>query len=294
MWLFLFWSWLFPRFFADRSSFRSRGRPFIPAPICVLRTRKPAWVAEEVIRLKALMGDLGCRKVAATFNRLHAARHMTTISKSYVANVVRRHQLEVEAMRRAWKRRIPHATPINRLWGLDLTAKSDVGGNLHPIIGIVDHGSRLAVSLRVVERKTTIAVLRALLDAIERYGTPRSIRTDNDGAFTARLFGFAMWLLGIRHQRTEPHCPWQNGRIERFFGTLKERLGRWAVESREQLDLALEDLLCWYNHVRPHQHLHGLTPAEAWTGVDPYVMPSEEVIEFSAWDGALTGLYLRR
>lgn len=25
----------------------------------------------------------------------------------------------------------------------------------------------------------------------------------------------------------------------------------------------------WYDHVRPHQHLQGLTPAEVWDGVDP-------------------------
>ena len=30
--------------------------------------------------------------------------------------------------------------------------------------------------------------------------------------------------LGIRHQRTTPGCPWQNGRIERLFGTLKNKL----------------------------------------------------------------------
>ena len=38
--------------------------------------------------------------------------------------------------------------------------------------------------------------------------------------FTSRLFRFGMWCLKIRHQRTEIACPWQNGRIERFFGTL--------------------------------------------------------------------------
>jgi len=72
--------------------------------------------------------------------------------------------------------------------------------------------------------------------------------------------------VGIRHQRIEPHCPWQNGRIERFFGTLKHALDRWAVENRDQLNTSLLLFRLWYNHARPHQNLQGHTPAEAWRG----------------------------
>ena len=112
--------------------------------------------------------------------------------------------------------------------------------------------------------------------------------------FTSRLFRWTLALLGIRHQRIEPHCPWQNGRVERFFGTLKAKLDRWAVEGIEQLEPALDDFLDWYNHVRPHQHLGGRTPAEVWTGANPYVTAAKSVRYFSAWDGMLTGFYLRR
>jgi len=104
----------------------------------------------------------------------------------------------------------------------------------------------------------------------------------------------ALWLLGIRHQRTAPHCPWQNGRIERLFGTLKEKLDRSAVGSFEELNLALGDFRDWYNHVRPHQHLGGSTPAEAWRGIDPYAKPPAAMSYFSAWNGMLSGVYLRR
>ena len=113
---------------------------------------------------------------------------------------------------------------------------------------------------------------------------PRSVRTDNDGMFASRLFAFALAVLGICHQRTEPHCPWMNGRVERFFGTLKEKLNSWAVDGGEQLNLALGDFRAWYNHVRPHQHLGGRTPAEAWAGVDPYAPAPKAASYFSAWD----------
>jgi hypothetical protein len=57
----------------------------------------------------------------------------------------------------------------------------------------------------------------------------------------------------------------------------------------EELNAALGDFRAWYNHVRPHQHLGGRTPAEAWAGFDPYVAAPCEVRYFSVWDGLLTG-----
>lgn len=272
----------------------SRGRRFVRAALPCLRSRKPEWVLEEVIRLKAVMADAGCRRIAETFNRLHAARHRTTVSKTWVAVTVRKHRLEIAERRREWKRRIPSPMPANRVWGMDLTGKADFEGKIHPILGIVDHGSRFAVSLRALPDKATIAILRVLLDAIERFGRPHAVRTDNEAVFTSRLFRFVLWALGIRHPRTELHCPWQNGRVERFFGTLKETLDRWQVDSLEQLGVALGDFRDWYNHVRPHQHLGGWTPAEAWAGIDPYATTPESASYFSAWDGTLTGFYLRR
>ena len=265
----------------------------MPTPFSALRARKPDWVVEEVVRLKAHMADAGCRRIADTFNRMHGARHATTVSKTWVAANVRKRRREIEERRREWKRRVPKPMDANRVWGLDLTGKADNEGVIHPILGIVDHGSRVAVSLIALRTRSTVAILRALLDAIERHGLPRAVRTDNDGALTSRLFALALAVLGIRHQRTEPHCPWMNGRVERFFGTLKEKLNAWAVDGQEQLNLALGDFRTWYNHVRPHQHLGGRTPVEAWAGIDPYAAAPKSASYFSAWDGLLTGFYMR-
>src|SRR5258708_7325241 len=106
----------------------ARGRAFIPAPRPADRARKPDWVIEEVVRLKALMADAGCRRIADTFNRLHAARHAMTVSKTWVARIVRRRALEIEERRRAWKRRVPRPMHANRVWAIDLTGETDLAG----------------------------------------------------------------------------------------------------------------------------------------------------------------------
>ena len=49
---------------------------------------KPPWVRKEVIRLKALMPDHGCRKISVTFNHLHQDRRGMTVGKTYVAMVL--------------------------------------------------------------------------------------------------------------------------------------------------------------------------------------------------------------
>jgi len=254
--------------------------------------RKPDWVRKEIIRLKAHLPDFGCRKLADMFNRLFAARGMT-VSKTFVSDLLRRHQYEIADLRRSWKHRIPPPLPRNRIWGLDATGKVDVDGHLHPILGIVDHGTRLAVCLQPLRDLTTVTILRALLTTIERFGKPYILRTDNASQFHSFLFRFTLAALGIRQQFSLPGCPWMNGYAEKFFGTVKERLNLLAVADFPSLQCALAEFRAWYNHLRPHNHLAGRTPFEAWHKIDPFCRPPIEIHYVTAWDGLLTGYSLR-
>lgn len=103
-----------------------------------------------------------------------------------------------------------------------------------------------------------ITLLRALLDVIERFGKPKVIRTDNEAVMTSRLFRFGLWFLGIKHQRSAVSNPWMNGRVERFFGSLKSNLDQLIVDRHDALNSALSDFRFFYIHVRAHQHLAGL------------------------------------
>jgi len=249
---------------------------------------KPEWVGKKIIRLKALMPQAGCRSIAHAFNRLHGRKGMT-VGKSYVNEVVRKHQYEIQVLRRRIKHKRPRPVPHNMIWGVDLTGKTDTAGKLHNILGIVEHRSRSCLTLESLADKASITLLECLIAAIRRYGKPQCIRTDNEAIFTSRLFRFGLWLLGIRHQRTEVACPWQNGKVERFFGTLKEKLNRWEVASQEELAHSLHLFRFWYNHVRPHDYLDGATPVEVWSGKKGN---PDRAKWFEAWDGLLGGYWL--
>ena len=161
------------------------------------------------------------------------------------------------------------------------------------VLGLVDHGTRACLGLEVLRRKTTVALLRVVLDMVERFGAPGAIRTNNEACFTSGLFRTALRLLGIRHQRTAVMAPWQNGRIERFFGTFKARAREWlASVEAARLQPELDVFRAWYNGVRPHRHLDGLQAAEVWNGArqskgrGPWCL-------FDAWEERLRGFYRR-
>ena len=275
---------------------RSPGYRRAPGPVVafVRFPAKPEWMRQEVIRLKALIPKAGCRAITAIFNRRFAAKRRMTVGKIFVAELVRQHRYEIDVVRRQIKNARPKPVPRNLVWALDLTGKATLDRRTRIVLGILEHASRAALWLEALETKSSWTLIVKLAEAIHRYGKPRAVRTDNEVVFASRTFRLALVLLGIRHHRTDPGCPWQNGRVERFFGTLKEKLDRLAVDSFEALNAALIEFLFFYNHTRSHQNLRGMTPAEAWAGVDPFADSFKEEYWFEAWDGLLSGYYLRR
>ena len=186
--------------------------------------QKPEWLKAEIIRLKAIMPKAGCRSIADICNRRFAASRKVTVGKTYVHQILQQHDYEIKILRRNLKRAKPKNIPRNLIWGVDLTGKTDAQGCLHFLFGIIDHDSRALLHLQALHEKTSRTLLACLCDVIRIYGKPKVIRTDNEAIFTSRIFRRGLKLLGIRHQLTDPGCPWQNGRIERLFGTLKQKL----------------------------------------------------------------------
>ncbi len=254
---------------------------------------KPEWIKAEIIRLKALMPQAGCRSIADLCNRRFAASRNVTVGKTFVHETLQRYAYEMQILRRNLKHAKPRPVARNLIWGIDLTGKTDTQGKLHSLLGILDHGSRMLIHLHALTDKHTHTIIEHLQQTIHLHGKPKIIRTDNEGMFRSPAFAAALEQLGIRHQRTTPGCPWQNGRIERLFGTLKQLLDQWMVAGSEQLNRDLDAFRYWYNRVRPHQNLDGCTPVEAWNGIDPYAKPQKQERWFEAWDGLLTGYELR-
>ena len=85
-----------------------------------------------------------------------------------------------------------------------------------------------------------------------------------DNAFNYRQSPRLRALLedhGIRHKFIRPHCPWQNGKVERFNRTLQvEWAYRQVFLSNDDRCAALAPWLELYNTRRRHTALGGLPP----------------------------------
>ncbi len=161
--------------------------------------------------------------------------------------------------------------PRNRIWGCDLLSKTDQRGTPHVALAIVDHASRASLRLKALSVKSSLTLVRELGEAVRRYGRPQFLRTNNEAVFVSRWFRCGLWLLGIRHQRSEPWCLRQNGRAERFIGTVKRALATEPISGSKEFAEALQQVRTWYNHDRPHDHLQGRTPGEVWAGIDVFI-----------------------
>lgn len=217
------------------------------------KNAKPEWVFSAVIDLSRNSPQCGCRAIAHLFNRTYHCLGVS-VGKTLVSEILRDHHMSL-AQPRCYMHTIGTACPILALWGIDLTECRWASHIPQPIFGIIDHGSRRVLKLESLREKSSIALLRLLLDAIEHYGKPRKIRTDNEAIFTSWVFAFALRWLGIRHERIEPHCPWMNGRIERVWSTFKQLLRMFDMKNEVELQATLSLLRETYNQYRPHQSL---------------------------------------
>lgn len=141
------------------------------------------------------------------------------------------------------------------------------------LVCALDDCTRLAWA-EPVEDITALTVmfasLRCLNQLAERYTIKfQELMTDNGPEFGPAIsqnkqnhpFERMLVELGIKHRYTKPYRPQTNGKVERFWRTLNEDLIEGTTfESWEHFKQELAQYLLYYNTLRPHQAINGLSP----------------------------------
>jgi transposase InsO family protein len=210
------------------------------------------------------------------------------VSKSYVYNIIKANNYEIIKQRKEIKNRVPKAIPNNLIWSMDLTTIKE-----QQIFGLIDNGSRALLTLKYLQTKSTINIIRAILNAIEKYGKPKIIKSDNEHVFTSKLMKTTFYLLGIKQKTTDIASPWQNGKIERLFLTMKQSFQDIIFPTSQSLETGLKEFKFFYNHIRPHQHLYGRTPSEVWSSKPMANSKTYEALYFNTLCGNVAGFYYR-
>ena len=129
---------------------------------------------------------------------------------------------------------------------------------------LVDDHSRLAYSEILPDEKgpTCAAFLARAIAYFAEHGIARVERLMTDNAWAYRYSLREVCAAhGIRQKFIRPHCPWQNGKVERLNRTLQtEWAYRQVFTSNDQRAAALAPWLEHYNTRRRHSALGGLPP----------------------------------
>jgi len=130
---------------------------------------------------------------------------------------------------------------------------------------VVDDHSRLAYAEIADDEKGATAagvLLRAAAFFASHGITIREVISDNAFAYRHSTdFKNAIATLGARQLFIKPHCPWQNGKVERFNRTLQaEWAYRQPFTSNTERAAALDPWLHHYNNDRNHHGIGGKPP----------------------------------
>jgi transposase InsO family protein len=129
---------------------------------------------------------------------------------------------------------------------------------------LVDDHSRLAYSEILADEKgpTCAGFMARAIDYFAAHGITsiERLMTDNAWAYRYSLRELCA-AAGIKQVFIRPHCPWQNGKVERLNRTL---LTEWAYRqvflTNDERSAALAPWLEHYNTRRRHSALGGLPP----------------------------------
>ena len=134
------------------------------------------------------------------------------------------------------------------------------------IHSLVDDHTRIAYSEILTDEKgpTCAQFLLRAADYFATLGIGRieRVMTDNHLSYKrSNDVRKAITTLGATHKFIKPHCPWQNGKVERYNRTLQtEWAYRQVYLSNTQRADALAPWLDFYNNHRRHTALGGLPP----------------------------------
>jgi len=132
----------------------------------------------------------------------------------------------------------------------------------HYLAVVLDLSTRRVLGWKLGLRHTSNLTYIALLDALSRHPVPAILHSDQGSEYLSYKHQELCQRLEITLSASSKSSPWQNGFMERFFGTLKDELPPLSqLKTTEQLHEAIALTIHYYNHKRRHSALNNMSPA---------------------------------
>ena len=245
----------------------------------------PDMVRQRIIRLALDEPALSPRELAVRFT--DTERYF--VSEASVYRLLKAHDLIASpafiVMKAAAEFKDKTTAP-NQLWQTDFTYLKVIGWGWFYLSTVLDDFSRYIIAWKLCPTMKTEDVTATLNVALKASGLdqatvihrPRLLSDNGSSYISADL---AKWLDGqnMEHVRGAPYHPMTQGKIERRHQTLKNRILLENYYLPGDLETQIEAFVASYNHLRYHESIANLTPADVYFGWGQTVLIERERIK---------------
>jgi putative transposase len=199
-------------------------------------------------------------------------RRSRPVNRKRVHRLWQQARLQVKRVtrRRGRRERPPplRAAYVGHIWAYDWLEDAALDGSTLRILTVIDEFTREGIDIDVDTNTSAERVISRLEQLVALHGAPTYLRSDNGPEFVA--LAVESWLAQrqIKTLYIDPGCPWQNGKEERFNGTVRDEcLNMHLFASAAEAGVRLQAFRHHYNDERPHSALAYQTPSEfkrAW------------------------------
>ena len=155
-------------------------------------------------------------------------------------------------------------TRPNQVWAMDLTYIPMARGFIY-LAAVVDWFSRRVLAWKLSITMDVSFCIEALEEALSRNEKPEIFNTDQGCQFTSEAFTGRLKEEGIRISMDGKGRWRDNVFVERVWKSIKyEEVYLHAYETVQEARTSIGKYLEFYNSIRPHSSLDGLTPDQVY------------------------------
>jgi transposase InsO family protein len=232
----------------------------------------PPQIEDRIIELRKELLDIGTDAGADTIHTHLEREGVTAPSLSTIQRILTRRGFVTPAPKKRPKSSYVRfeANLPNECWQSDMTHWHLADGTGVEILTFLDDHSRRALAVRVYPTVTMENVRRLFHQSCVTFGTLASVLSDNGAIYNATSrggrSGFESDLIsaGVLYKHSRPYHPQTCGKVERWHRTLKGFLAKRPATTLGELQEILDDVVRYYNEVRPHRGVGRRTPAVAY------------------------------
>jgi len=219
---------------------------------------------EQIVELSRKHPRYGYRRVTAMMERAGEV-----VNPKRTQRVRREEGLKVSKRQKKMKR-LGESTALrqqaqrpHQVWSWDFVYDQTESGSSLRLLTLIDEYTRQCLAIHMAWSIRAVDVITVVEAAMERYGVPEHIRSDNGPEFIAYAIQDWMKQREIKSLYIKPGSPWENGHIESFHDKLRDEcLNREIFGSILEAKVVVESWRIEYNQQRPHSSLGYQTPEE--------------------------------